>query len=449
MEPEELSGQLAQVGSSILNAARVELYLHMRFLDLALSSLSYEMDFSVQGVGTDGYRILFHPQYLIQRYEENRQNITRAYLHMVLHCVYRHLMRRGEREEALWNLACDIAMESVIDSLPYRSVRRAVSPFRRSIYREMQRKMKVLTAEGIYRALEGMGLSPGAFGRMQSEFFVDDHKYWPNGTEDPPVAEDLNQRWQDISEKMQTEMESFSKEQAEGSQAMLEQLKVENRERFDYRAFLRKFAVLKEEIQLDMDSFDYVFYSYGLELYGNMPLIEPQEFKEVSKIEDFVIAIDTSMSCSGDLVRTFLEQTYSVLKETESFFRKVNIHIIQCDDKIQSDRLITCEKDLKEYMDSFELIGGGGTDFRPVFEHVAALIDQGAFTRLKGLLYFTDGQGTYPARSPGYDVAFIFMQEDYDDVHVPAWAIKLILEPEDLQEDTNDEQNSLLGGMLP
>ena len=55
---------------------------------------------------------------------------------------------------------------------------------------------------------------------------------------------------------------------------------------------------------MDPDSFDYVFYSYGLSLYGNMPLIEPQEVKEVYRIQEFVIVIDVSMSCSGELVRT-------------------------------------------------------------------------------------------------------------------------------------------------
>ena len=38
-------------------------------------------------------------------------------------------------------------------------------------------------------------------------------------------------------------------------------------------------------------------------MYGNMPLIEPQETKELRKIEDFVIAIDTSMSCKEELIK--------------------------------------------------------------------------------------------------------------------------------------------------
>ena len=142
---------------------------------------------------------------------------------------------------------------------------------------------------------------------------------------------------------------------------------------------------------MDPDSFDYTFYSYGLTMYGNMPLIEPQEWKEVQKVEEFVIVIDTSMSCSGELVKKFLEETYGVLSENDSFFRKVNIHIIQCDDQVR----------------------------------------QHTFEYLRGMIYFTDGRGIYPAKRPVYETAFVFMEEDYEDVDVPPWAIKIILE-EDL-----------------
>ena len=78
--------------------------------------------------------------------------------------------------------------------------------------------------------------------------------------------------------------------------------------------------MLKEEVSIDPDAFDPVFYTFGLEMYGNMPLIEPLETREVHRIEDFVIVIDTSMSCSGELVLRFLEETCSVLSSSESFF---------------------------------------------------------------------------------------------------------------------------------
>ena len=47
------------------------------------------------------------------------------------------------------------------------------------------------------------------------------------------------------------------------------------------------------------------------------------------------------------------------------------------------------------------------------------------------LLYFTDGMGTYPARRPGYDTAFLFLGERFDDANVPPWAMKVVLDEEE------------------
>ena len=78
-------------------------------------------------------------------------------------------------------------------------------------------------------------------------------------------------------------------------------------------------------------------------------------------------------------------------------------------------------------MESLTLYGEGGTDFRPAFEYVDELIRKGEFTDLRGLIYFTDGYGIYPRKMPEYQTAFVFMQEDYRDVDVPAWAMKLLI----------------------
>ena len=64
----ETHQKLIAIGTNILTAARNELYVSMRFLDIALSKLQYEMNLSSLYVGTDGEKILFNPRYLIQRY---------------------------------------------------------------------------------------------------------------------------------------------------------------------------------------------------------------------------------------------------------------------------------------------------------------------------------------------------------------------------------------------
>ena len=83
-------------------------------------------------------------------------------------------------------------------------------------------------------------------------------------------------------------------------------------------------------------------------------------------------------------------------------------------------------------MEHMELYGNGGTDFRPVFSYITELQEQGELQDLKGLLYFTDGKGTFPKKRPLYDTAFILFREDYKEVSVPPWAIRLTLDEEDL-----------------
>ena len=39
--------------------------------------------------------------------------------------------------------------------------------------------------------------------------------------------------------------------------------------------------------------------------------------------------------------------------------------------------------------------------------------------------------GTYPARRPGYDTAFLFLGERFDDANVPPWAMKVVLDEEE------------------
>lgn len=448
----------AAVCEEILQDARAELYMNMRFLDVALYSLKLQPTAELSGCGTDGVSFFYQIPYLIEQYRIGNVAVNRMYLHSMFHCLFGHVWEQGwvekpqtpeglddwtaqaweesqrQQSKQLWDLACDIAMESVIDSLMLRCVRCPSKPYRKALYDGFREKLPVLTAQGIYRVLKQADLDIRIIARMIQEFRVDDHSRWEKSDRQnlPPQGKNQRDKWKDIREKTETDMQTFSKEAADGSKGLLEQLSVENRERYDYRSFLKKFCVLKEEMQVDMDSFDYIFYNYGMELYGNMPLIEPQETKEVHRIEDFVIAIDTSMSCKKELVQKFLEETYSILSQSESFYRRFRIHIIQCDEKVQSDDVITDAKELEQYMKNFQLRGMGGTDFRPVFSYVNRLQKEKKFHRLRGLIYFTDGYGTFPLKKPLYDTAFIFLKEDYLDVDVPPWAIKLILDESQL-----------------
>ena len=113
-----------------------------------------------------------------------------------------------------------------------------------------------------------------------------------------------------------------------------------------------------------------------------MPLIEPVESREVKKIQEFVIVVDTSYSTNGELIHNFLKETYTILTEQNSFFAKSRIHIIQCDDQVRMDEEVKTAANSNSFLNRFTVIGGGGTDFRPAFAYVNELLEQGVLKKI-------------------------------------------------------------------
>ncbi len=240
----------------------------------------------------------------------------------------------------------------------------------------------------------------------------------------------MEQEWENISKSVQEDLETFSRMQGSHSACFMANVAISNRKSIDYADFLRRFARLHEDMRVSDEEFDYVFYTYGLKLYGNMPLVEPLEYQEIERVRDFVIAIDTSSSCSEGLVQHFIDRTFQILTETEELRGAINVHIVQCDAAIQEDTKVSSLEQLKEFSNHFQIKGRGGTDFRPVFAYVDDLLAAGEFEELGGLIYFTDGYGTFPSHPPDYQTAFVFVEDEGDSRCVPAWAMKVVLRSE-------------------
>ena len=243
-----------------------------------------------------------------------------------------------------------------------------------------------------------------------------------------PRNNELRDEWAHVATNLSVNLQTYARDKASAFADLAADLSQAAARPVDYRAFLRRFAALGEVMHASDEEFDYVFYTYGLRLYENLPLVEPLEYREEARIRQFVIVIDTSGSVQGDIVRRFVDTTFDILSSTESFHRKVQVRIIQCDATVQSDDKITNVADMKKWRRAFRLRGGGGTDFRPAFDYVDSLIEQGELDDLGGLLYFTDGWGTYPERMPAYRCAFVFYDENYRAENVPPWAMQVVMD---------------------
>lgn len=392
--------------------------------------------------GMDAGTLYWNAQEVLSLFSERAERLQRLYLHLVIHGLYLHPFRGKKYPERIWWLACDLMTEYRIDRMHVEGFEWPIPDERGRCYRNIRAAGVVLQEKCLADWL--LGLERGELKHLEEVFRKDSHRFWREEQEETEAI--LNRRagspermrlmteavhrWRTAFEQLSFRREEHRKQAggSAGSEAL--QIVLEKEQGYDYRRFLKQFAVSQEELSLDMDSFDYIPYDYSRRMYENLVFLEPLEYRELHKLQEFVIAIDTSGSCSGDVVRQFLTETWEIFQEKDNFFRDMRIHLIQCDCLIQEHVCITCEEEWKDYLDHMTVEGHGDTDFTPVFRLVDQMIRDGKLKRLKGLLYFTDGDGIYPDRKPEYETAFVFLNEELRKGKAPGWALTLTLDRE-------------------
>ena len=419
------------ISKDILTLSRNSLLVNFRFLDRAVSHLEF-VDDELISLETDGEHLYYSPWYILSQYKAEPSAVTRNILHSIFHCVYSHNFFGPEIDRLRWDLACDIAVENTINSLASDCITASRARMQLGTIKTLQSEIGLLTAEKIYHYFTHSDIPDYEIETLRENFIGDNHSLW-YGDKDEKAKFDkklkLKKIWEDVSKRMQTELETMNKDH---DSALVQNLMSLNRVKHNYSDFLRKFGIHGEVLKLSDEEFDNNYYTYGLELYENIPLIEPLEYSEQRRIRDFVIAIDTSGSVHGDIVQNFIQHTHDILMQRESFFTKINLHIIQCDHVIREDALITSADEFNEYIKNMELKGFETTDFRPVFSYVDNLIEKKLLSNLQGLIYFTDGLGSFPNEKPAYDTAFIIHRSDFRDPVIPVWAQFMTLSEEDI-----------------
>ena len=420
---EDRQFQIRSLAGEVMRLAHDGILINMRFLDVALSKLKTVCREQTGAHLFDGSTLYYDPAHLLLQYQTAPHYAARLYLHTLLHCIFYHGRTTDKMNRVYWDLATDIAVEHTIVDMGLHLTELPSDDLLQNRLALLRKQAGGLTAEKLYRHFRIEEPSEKAVQEWHRLCHYDEHIYWDRQEE----LELSQAEWRRISERIKADLKSFSRDR-NNAESIEQNLKEATREKYDYSDFLRRFMTMGETIQVNDDEFDYIYYTYGLSRYGNMPLVEPLEYKDANKIRDFVIAVDTSASCRGEVVQAFLNKTYQIMQQKENFFQKINVHIIQCDNEVQSDTKITCKEEFDAFMQSGKLRGFGSTDFRPVFQYVEALQQAGEFADLKGLLYFTDGYGIYPERMPDYDTAFVFLREDGEAPAVPPWAIKVVLD---------------------
>lgn len=430
------------------------------FLRRSVMAMVRRRDGRIEPFGTDG--LDFYTK------EDTVSRLTDADLqHVLIHCVFRHTVPPKGSVRSVWDLACDISCEYLRSELfPFPGGAELRLTVEDVLPPGCDPRSAPAVAEGL------MDLFADELAALAKRFRRDDHRFWytparphrpgqsiagagaasdedtvfdrsggGDGGRDPDAAlsdeeleellaalrERSGERWRELDRRWEKEKKPTHRYGlSPGSRE--EKMLLREEGKYDFSRYLRRFSVLREEMQLDLNSFDYIPYYYGLQRYGNMPLLEPPETTESYKIHELVIAIDTSGSCSRETVLRFLSEIEHILMQKENFFRKMHLHIIQCDALIQDDTEIRSLEEWKKYKRELRIRGRGGTSFVPVFTLVEKLQERGNLRHLKGLLYFTDGDGVYPVKKTPYETAFVFSDRHALERRLPEWITPLLLD---------------------
>ena len=176
--PETHEEWQARMGGEVLAVVRSGLYLDFRFLDQALSALTPTADERCGVLATDGTILCYQPSALLRLYQKNPKYLNRLYLHTVFHCIFRHLWLRGRRDARLWSLACDIAVENVINELALPDTQTTRAAAQTALIGQLKEELTVLNAEKIYRYFLDRNLSKGEIHALRESFLADDHDIW-------------------------------------------------------------------------------------------------------------------------------------------------------------------------------------------------------------------------------------------------------------------------------
>ncbi len=381
-----------------IQKAKARLMLEQPYFGTIASSLKLEQNNELLTFLSDGEALRYNSEYI------DRLNVSEVEFVMAngaMHAVLKHQDRSAGRTKWLWQTATDYVVNSMLVN----------NGMQLPEYANFEQKFNGMYAEEVYQMLrdEMMDDSFGMEEQLQ-QIMEDDDVHNENiqmqqenvASPDAPESRYGN----DSKDK-----EESSSTPSENNEALSEELKEQFEQIFQK---LNRQGTLPKDLKfvvpeyfshkVDWREFLYGYIAaYAKSTYSFVPPNMKYLYRGIylpslsSDLLRIVIAIDTSGSVDETLLATFLGEINSIMQSYPNY----EIDLITADAKIQSHDVFLPGESL-----DYNISGGGGTDFRPVFNHIDQQINYPTL-----LLYFTDGMGTFPQNEPSCDVMWVMPEE--------------------------------------
>ncbi len=349
------------------------------FATLALRLIVVKDD-SCDTMWTDGVRIGYNEEFVNKITLDEVKGVI---VHEVLHCANKHHLRRGTRENKKWNVACDYAINYILKSAGYKLPEGCLD---NSAYHNK-------SAEEIYSLLPddngnggGAGGSGNGGGGMMPGEVRDYDPHQKNQTGQTPTESEKAEagtEWDMAINNAQKAAKAMGKNINDHIKRMIDDI---TEAKVPWKEVITRF------IQDEVARNDYSWMRPNVRHMQRgfiLPSLYSHTFGKVA------LAIDTSGSVSNAEVVEMISEVIGILEIYEGSTNEVTLPVIYCDTQVRG-------VDYLAIGDEPNPQGGGGTDFRPVFDHLSELEED---TRPVALIYMTDGYcDLFPSKAPDIPV---------------------------------------------
>ena len=349
-----------------LITARIGLLLrHSFFGNLATRLQLINGDEWCSTAATDGQKFYYNSRFIMMLKPKEVEFLVG---HEVLHVVYDHMGRRGDRDPQLWNIADDYAVNADLK-------RHKVGEFIKTVPCLYEAKYDGKSAEEIYDDLYDKAEKINIEDLVDQ--MIDDHMDGEGDKDGRPQMSDEER------ERVRQEVKQAIINAAQGADAGSIPKGVERL----IKQHTNPIMPWRELIQTNLTSSIRTDFSFmrpsrrGWHLDAILPAMNPGE--EI----DVVVSLDMSGSISTKQGQAFLGEIAGMMDTFDGY----KVHVFCFDTETYNPKDFTSEN--MDSIDEYEPVGGGGTDFDCIFTY----LKENAIEP-KRLIVFTDG---YPHGSWG------------------------------------------------
>ena len=362
------------------------------FYGLLLMHMRFGLDDSCPTAYTDGYQINFNPKFLD---ELSKSELDFVMMHEIMHVVFKHCFRGRKTDPLLFNIACDIVVNSNIlysNNMDLKSI--TIENYGESMHLAPNKKEGYLyTAEEVYNMLIKDAMKKGSNSKFEDSSF-DDHNHWEE-VDDDFVIDEWERRVINAAESIGNRGEGCGNIPL-GVDRFINSLK---KATVDWRVLLNDF--------ISLEIGDYSFTPPDRRLDG--PFYMP-DFNELVEIEDDPKEILFMVDTSGSVNNEQITQAYSEISGALEQFPSLEGYLGFFDTEVYQPVPFSSIDDILRIIPK----GGGGTNFFAVFAFIQKLD-----VKPKAIVILTDGYAKIPPEKVREGIPVIWIINNYN--ITPPW----------------------------